>query len=327
MLNMEEIILNFPKQFRIGIEAAKDIRIKNKFKGVIICGMGGSALPGDILEMWLEAYKISLPLYIHRSYGLPYFADKNYLIIAISYSGNAEETLTAFQEAKRKKLSVTVIASGGRLVESCKKNKIPLAKAPSGIVPRMAIGYQFAALIKILVNSGIIRDGLKEVLALEKNLHPQKLKNQGKKLAGKLVRKIPVIYASLARKNLAKIWKINFNETAKIPAFFNYFPELCHNEIAGFGKPIDNKKIQAIILRDRADLPRILKQMEIIKDILRKQRIRVEFIDLIGRDVLEKIFSNIILAFWTTYWLAEEYGVEPTQIKMIEKFKKRLRKK
>lgn len=328
--NTPQVILDFPKQFRAGLEAAKNIKIRDKFKGVVVCGMGGSALPGDILEMWLEAYQIGLPLFIHRNYGLPYQIDKDYLVICISYSGNTEETLTAFQQALRKKIPVVAIASGGRLTELCKKKKIPLAKMPSGIVPRLAIGYQFGSLMKILVNAGIIRNELKEVLVLEKILQPKKIKNQAQKLAKSLVNKIPLIYSSASRKNLAKIWKISFNENAKIMAFSNYFPELSHNEIEGFWqinkKLLEGKKIQVIILRDGADSPRILKQMEIIKDLIQKPGIKVEFIDLEGKDILEKIFSNIILALWTSYFLAEEYGIDPTQTKFLKEFKRKLAK-
>lgn len=325
---MEKIILDFPKQFKLGITAAKDIKIRNKFKGVVVCGMGGSALPGDILAIWLEAYEIGLPFYIQRDYGLPYFADQDYLIICISYSGNTEETLVAFQEAQREKLPVVAISSGGRLAELCRKNKVPLAKVPSGIAPRFAVGYQFGALMKILSNAGIIKNELKELLALERNLQPRKIKSQGKELAKRLVNKVPVIYSSASKKSLAKIWKISFNETAKMLAIANYFPELSHNEIVGFWKinetQIENKKIGVIILRDRADYSQILKQMEVIKGIIKKEGVGVEFIDLKGKDILEKVFSNIILAFWTAYWLAIKCKVDPIRTKTIEEFKKRL---
>lgn len=327
---MDKIILNFPKQFKIGIKSAEEIKIKNKFAGVIICGMGGSALPGDILEIWLRAYKIGLPLFIHRNYGLPYFADENHLIICISYSGNTEETLSAFQKALEQNLSIAVIASGGRLAELAKKNKIPLAIVPSGIVPRLAIGYQFAALLKILSNASIVSNGLENVTALEKNLEPQKIKKQGEKIAKRLINKIPVIYSSCSNKTLAKIWRIAFNETAKITAMSNCFPELSHNEIVGFLEKtkgqIENEKIKVIILRDKADYPRVLKQMKIAKELFEKKGINAEFVNLTEKDILEKIFSNIILAFYTAFFLAANYKVNPIQTKSLDEFKKRLSK-
>ncbi len=329
---MHRVFLDFPKQFRVGLEAAKNIKIPGKFNKVLICGMGGSALPGDILDIWLSAFKIPLPLFIHRNYNLPYQADKNSLVVCISYSGNTEETISSLEAARRKKLPVAAIGSGGRLAELCQKHKIPAAIVPKGYQPRMALGFQFAALMKILVNCGLIKDNLKSILALEKNLKPAKLENQGKKLAKKLINKTPVIYSSDRLKNLARIWKIKFNEVSKTLALYNYFPELNHNEIVGFEEvnkdQISNKKVCVFILRDLQDsYPRILKQMEITKDLIEKEGVKVEFIDMTGKNMMEKIFSSIILGFWTSFWLAMEYKVDPTEIKTVDEFKKRLAKK
>lgn len=321
--NMRQMILDFPKQFRVGLEAAKNVKVPGKFDAVLICGMGGSALPGDILAMWLQAYKIGLPLCIHRNYGLPYQVDERHLIICISYSGNTEETLSSFEEAWRKKIPLVAISSGGRLAELCQKHKIPFAKIPTGSQPRMALGFQFAALMKILVNCGIIKNGLENISSLEKDLKPQKIKDQGKKLSKKIKGKIPVIYASDRLKSLARIWKIKFNENSKIPAFYNYFPELNHNEITGFEN--HQEQFSIVILRDRADYPRILRRMELTAQILRKKGLRIDIVDLKGKDILYKIFSNILLADWASYYLALEYGVDPTPVKIIEEFKKKLK--
>jgi len=155
---------------------------------------------------------------------------------------------------------------------------------------------------------------------------------QGKKLAKKIFQKIPIIYASRRFREIGWIWKNSLNETAKVLAICNYFPELNHNETVGFEKinedQISNEKIYVIILRDPEDShPRILKQMEIAKDIIEKEGVKVEFIDVIGKTMLEKIFSTTILGFWTAYWLALEYKVDPIPIKAIEEFKRRLAKK
>lgn len=325
---MDKIILEFPKQFKIGIERAKNIEIKNKFKGLIICGMGGSALPGDILKAWLRQHEINLPLYIHRNYGLPYFANTDQLIICVSYSGNTEETLSSFQSALRENLPLAVITSGGKLAEIARKNNIPLAIVPAGIVPRLAIGYQFGALLEILSNASIFSDHLNELISLEQVLQVEELKEQGQELAKKIINKIPIIYSSEKNQVLGKIWKIAFNETAKMIAISNNFPELSHNEIVGFEKKnkpqIENKKLIAIFLEDGYDYPDILKQMQIVKDILEKDGVKLEAINLTGKGILEKIFSNIILAFWTAYYLALENKVDPLKTKNIEEIKKRL---
>jgi glucose/mannose-6-phosphate isomerase len=289
--------------------------------------MGGSALPGDVLSIWLSAYKIGLPLYIHRNYGLPYQADERHLIICISYSGDTEETLTAFEEARSKGFKIAVITSGGKLARLCKKYKIPMAVIPRGYQPRMALGFQFAALIKILVNCGIIRNNLENIANLEKQLLPKTLEAEGKKLSKKLRGKIPIIYSSERLKGLARIWKIKFNENAKIPAFYNYFPELNHNEMTGFSDRGPNSmrdQNSIIILRDPTDHPRIQKRMKLLSQILKPKKIPINFIDIQGRDVLYKTFSTILLGDWVSYYLALEYKIDPTPVKLVKEFKKKL---
>jgi len=323
--NMRQIILDFPRQFRVGIKAAKNVKVTGSFDKVLICGMGGSALPGDILKMWRNAYKIELPLSIHRNYGLPHLADEKYLIICISYSGNTEEVLSSFKEARRKNLSIACIASGGKLAELCNKNNIPVAVISKGFQPRMALGFQFGALMKILVNCKMIENDLENILSLEKRLKPQSLESQGKTIAKKLKNKVPIIYGSDSKKELVRIWKIKFNENSKIPAFSNCFPEMNHNEMAGFEK-IKNI-FHIIILRDSTDNARTLKRMKLTAEILKNKGVPVDFIEILGRDILYKIFNNILLVDWISYYLALNHEIDPTPVKIIEEFKKKMENK
>jgi glucose/mannose-6-phosphate isomerase len=316
---------DFAEQFSSETETADSIKFPNKFEGVIIGGVGGSALPGEVLRMWLKKTGNEFPLELYRNFYLPKTANEKNLIVCISYSGNPEETISNLEGALKKKLSVACITSNGKIAEICKKTRTPWVKVPSGLMPRQALGYQFTALVKILNNCGFISDELKsDVLSLSKKLKPGNLEEKGKKLAQKLVNKIPVIYSSRENLGLARIFKTNFNENAKIPAFFNYFPELDHNELAGFTYP--QKDFQAIILRDDKDLPKIRKQMEITAKLLKKRKIGVEFIDMNEKEPLVKIFSNIILASWTSYYMALAKKIDPWSIKIVDEFKERLAK-
>lgn len=325
--NMSQIILDFPKQFREGIKAAENIKIEGRFDAVVVCGMGGSALPGDILNIWLKAYQIGLPLVINRSYKLP-IGDEHCLYVCISYSGNTEELLYNYREIIKRGLPVLAITSGGKLAKLAKINKTPAVIVPGNIPPRMALGYQFAALMRALVNAGIIQDELKNILGLEKSLKPKKAEEPGKEVARRLKGKIPIIYTSDLWEPLARIWKTNFCENAKVLAFHNYFPELCHNEVVGFWQinkmQIPNSKLHLLILKDNTVHRRILKQMEIIKNLIKKEGVEVEFIKIKGKDVLEKIFSNVLSSFWASYYLALLYKVDPTPIKITEELKRRL---
>jgi len=331
--NMEKVILDFPKQFQAGIKAAEKTTLKSYTfltppENIIICGMGGSALPGDILVALRP-----LDVFVHKSYGLPPQAGNDSFVICVSYSGNTEETLSAFSEALKKKLPLIAITTGGKLEELCKKNSIPLALIPSPYIPpRLALGVQFAALLQILVNHNLLPESLiKELLKLGQSLKSKKLEGQGKELAKKIYQKIPIIYASKQFREVGLIWKNSLNETAKILAISNYFPELNHNETVGFWRvnerQISNKELLVIILRDPEDHPRVLKQMEITRDIIKKEGVEVKVIDIQGKSKLEKLFSTVLLGFWTSYELAMDYGVDPTPVKTIEDFKRRLKEK
>ena len=329
---MRRIILEFPKQFEIGIKAAKNIflepgKLMRWPENIIICGMGGSALPGDILVTLRP-----LDVFSYKSYCLPPQARNESLIICISYSGDTEETLSSFNEAFSRKLPVISITTGGKLAELSKKYGIPLAKIPGPkIPPRLALGEMFAALVQVLVNHNILGPEIsEEVLKVGTFLKTGGFENQGKKLAEKIFQKIPIIYASRRFREIGWIWKNSLNETAKVLASCNYFPELNHNETVGFWQinkmQISNEKLYVVILRDPEDShPRILKQMKIAKDLIEEGGVKVEFIDMAGKTMLEKVFSSIILGFWTAYWLALKYKVDPTPVKTIEEFKRRLK--
>jgi len=318
---MRETILNFPEQFKEGIEKAKDIKVEGKFENIIICGMGGSALPADLLFSYLNDLK--LPFYIHRSYKLPPQADKESLIICISFSGNTQETISAFKEAQEKKIKIAVIAAGGELAELAQEYNRPLVLLPSlRIQPRWAIGYLFGALAKTLSNSGLIKDRSDEILKTAENLKPLDLENKGKILAEKLIGKIPLIYASDKFKALARIWKIKLNENSKTMAFWNYFPELNHNEMVGYG---DNGNFHVILLRSSDDHPKILKAMDLIIVLLKKKGIGVDLVEIEGKSILEKLFNNLILSDWVSYYLAKEYKIDPAPVEIVEEFKKKLK--
>jgi len=330
--NMRQIILDFPKQFRIGAKAAQRVFLKPGQlsytpENIIICGMGGSALPGDILTTIRP-----LDIFSHKSYGLPLQAGAESLIICISYSGNTEETLSAFAEAINRKLPIITITTGGKLAELSQKYNVPCCKLPQPLIPpRLALGQMFIALCQILANHNLLGMAIiEELLQTEASIDSKKIETQGKKLAKKIFKKVPIIYTPKRFQGTGLIWKNSLNETAKILAMANCFPELNHNETVGFWKinemQLSNDKLFVIILRDKQGHPRILKQMKITQELINQEGVKVEFIDIKGKSLLEKIFSSILLGLWTSYHLALLYKVDPTQIKMIEEFKKRLAK-
>lgn len=317
---MKQDLKNFPKQFKIGYQAAEKIKLK-KPKGICICGMGGSALPGNLLNIYLKEKNIALPFLVQRDYSLPNLVDKNWLIICISYSGNTEETLSCLKLAQKKNIALALITSNGSLKKIAENKNLPLALVPEGIQPRIALGYQFSALVGIMEKAGIVKNG-KDILKL-KNIKPDEKK--AKQVARKLKGQIPIIYSSNKLKALARIYKMSLNETAKTPAFWNYFPELNHNEMQGFRQK--QKSFYFLILEDKDDSKKIKKRMKITKNLLKKQGVKGEIIKLKGGDLLKRIFSGILFSYWSSYYLALLSNVDPEPVKLVEQFKKQMKNK
>ncbi|MDO8466745.1 MAG: bifunctional phosphoglucose/phosphomannose isomerase [bacterium] len=317
---MKEAIQNFPKQFAWAPKIENE-DLLHQYSKFVVAGMGGSSLGADLLKVWNPL----LDLVIHRDYGLPEIAEADLsrtLVIASSYSGNTEETLSAMETATEFGLAVAVVAAGGKLLAKAKELGLPYVELPAdGIQPRMATGFSIKAILALLG----MDEALKEIAAVAKlNTKPSEV--AGKKLAEKLVGKVPVIYTSRVNMPVAYNWKIKFNETAKIPAFANRFPELNHNEMTGFdcapkAKPIA-ENFHFIFLRDSEDHPRIGKRMAVTAKLYRDRGFGVEEIEMTGGNVWEKIFSSTLLADWTAFYLAEAYGADPENVPMVEELKK-----
>ncbi|MBI4119639.1 MAG: bifunctional phosphoglucose/phosphomannose isomerase [Parcubacteria group bacterium] len=317
---MYDAIKNFARQFEYEpkIEGGQP----KKFEKIIVAGMGGSGLAGALLKVW----KPSLDIVIHRDYGLPELPKKELrssLLIANSYSGNTEETLDVFERAGKMKMSRAAISIGGKLIELAKKEGVPYIRMPdTGIQPRMALGFNFKALLKVARKG----KALKEAARMSRLLNPMAYKARGYELAKKFKKRLPIIYASRRNEALAYTWKIKFNETAKIPAFSNVFSELNHNEMAGFDVITStrglSKNVHFIFLHDAEDSSKMQKRMKITAQLYRDKKLPVEIVDLRGKNIFHKIFSSLVLADWIAYFTAEQYGTEPEEIPMVEEFKK-----
>lgn len=323
--DLRGVILSSAKQFKEGLNLAKDIRLKGKFKSVEISGMGGSSLPANILRIYCNRdEKKKLSVFQNRFYSLPHEAFDNCLNFFASYSGNTEETISSLKEAIRKKLPCVGLATGGKLLELCQKNNIPCAILPKGIQPRFATGYFFAAMYQILANMGMVDNEMEKISLLAEKLEKEiiKLESAGKKLAKTLKGKTPVIYSSTEYKALAMIWKIKINENAKTPAFYNFFPELNHNEMVGYTLP--QGKFHVIMLLDKKDHPQNIKRMRTTAQLLKKKGIDTSIIEMSESDTFNKIFSTLALGDWASYYLALAYDQDPTPVDMVEDLKKML---
>lgn len=315
---MYEAIKNFNKQFEYEpvIENEDKLERKNKF---IVSGMGGSHLAADILKTISRA---TLDMVIHRDYGLPNDLEDRILILS-SYSGNTEEVIDAFEKGIENNLHMAVMSVGGKLIELAKEHSLPYIQMPNtGIQPRSALGFSLKALLKIIGEDEM----LKEVSALSETLNPSDYEVQGKALAEKLKGKVPVIYSSTQNLAVAYNWKIKFNETGKVPAFYNVFSELNHNEMTGFDVKDSTKELSKnfhfIILKDKDDNPRILKRMEVLEGLYKDRGLPVDVIEIEGKNKYHKVFASLLTADFAAYHTAQMYGLEAEQVPMIEEFKR-----
>jgi glucose/mannose-6-phosphate isomerase len=283
--------------------------------------MGGSALPGDLIHTALSQ-ALTIPILVHKSYDLPTYVDSHTLLFVISYSGNTEETLAIYKAAKAKNCKLIVVTSGGKLRDLAEKDSKPLILIPAtGIQPRHALGYMFFSILRVIQNSGMIKDQSEDVKKIINHLRNHEFKMYGEELSTKLIDKTPIIYASEPMWAVAEIWKIAFNENSKTLAFWNYIPELNHNEMVGYTNP---KGDYYVIFIKEDDCSRdIAKRFKVTKDLIAKKALTTELL-IKGSSKLMRIFSAIFMGYWTTYFLALKYGIDPTPVEMVEEFKKKI---
>lgn len=317
---MEQSILNFNKQFEYEPVIRNSEKLKESYKHYVLCGMGGSHLAAGIIK----AHKPGIELYVHRDYELPPFSEeflKESLLIASSHSGNTEEVLSFLKAAMEKGLDVVVVTTGGKLFDIAVSEQLPHVVMPNdGVQPRLATGFSALAIAKVLKDEELISD----IKNTGQKINPESLKLEGESIANSIGSKVPVIYAS--NKNLATVynWKIKFNETAKTPAFYNIFPELNHNEMQGLQEESYSQQFHFIFLNDESDNEHIQKRMSVLSDLLKEKNYEVTNLELSGSNVLEKIFTSLLIADWAALSLAKTKGTDPQSVPFVEDFKKRL---
>ena len=340
--NMYNRIFDLPEQMADALTLAQRWQIDaNEFSGIkniVVVGMGGSAIGGDLTRTYLSS-KLLVPFEVCRHYLLPEYVDDETLVIASSYSGNTEETIAAVEDALTRKAMMAAISTGGLLGDICELNQIPMAKLPEGWQPRAALGYSFIPLVMFLEKIGLAKDVSKELETVVASL--QKFRdgyiedqpseqNPAKNLALKIHGRIPIIYSGPTLMDAVAVrFKGQLCENGKNLAFANHFAEFNHNELVGWSKTIEpfKDKLIVIILRDAGDHPQIRQRMNIVKDIIQNLDVEVMEVHSKGAVRLERMFSLIQIADFTSYYLAVLNEVDPTPVEVIEELKAQLEEK
>ncbi|MFH1361418.1 MAG: bifunctional phosphoglucose/phosphomannose isomerase [bacterium] len=327
MDKMLEMALNMPEMllgaYGLGLNGA--FKKGQKIKNIVISGMGGSAIAGDIVAA-LFWDKVCLPIFVERGYHLPAFVDASSLVFILSYSGETEETLSIFKEARACRAKIVCVTSGGQVKNIAKKQKLPYFLVPAGLQPRAALAYLLVPILKVFSDLGLypsLKKDLDEALNI---LAAQKNENTAGQLAKTICRKTPVILASNGlTKAVAIRLKAQFSENSKITSMFSVFPELCHNEIVSLAAlERSQHNFCLLMLRDPGEPKRLNKRIEITKSLIGSQVGGIHEIWAKGESRLAKILSLTFFADLLSVYLALELGQDPSQIEVITRLKKEL---
>ncbi len=321
-LNIKGMVLGIPDQIKEGLKLAEKFKIVDPLVDkIVIIGMGGSGIAGKILKNYLRNEKIRID--VINDYSLPNFVDENTLVIVCSYSGDTEETLSAYKQAFKKKSKIIALTTGGKLKELCEKYNHEHLILKKGFMPRQSAPYMFFIMLKILENSKLIVNHTQYVKDTVDALKKPIFIDMAKQLAVSLKDKVPLIYSSSILEAIAYRWKCEFNENTKIHAFNNVLSELDHNEIVGYTKKLAD--FHVIFLRDVMETRQMEKRISITKKLIMEKGYSTTEILIKGPNELSRLFSALYIGDLTSYFLAQEYGIDPGPVDIIFDLKEMLK--
>jgi len=333
--DMLSFCVKAPYHYEKASQLAKNISINYpKPKTVLVAGMGGSAIGGELVKDWARD-KIAVPIEICREYSLPAYADKSTLIVVVSYSGETEETLSVFLDAIKRRCMMFCISSGGALQEFAEKLSVPHLLVPSKMAPRASLPYLFMPLPILLEKIGLVSDVTSEISDTLKSLKlvsdtnsPEKPvdKNFAKKLAASISDTIPVVYGFEIYCAVAHRLKTQFNENSKVPAKWECFSELDHNEIVGWEAANElAKRFSVIFIRDDSESEAMRTRIDTTQELMCKKSLKTYEVKSIGKSRLAKMSSVICTGDFTSVYLAILRGIDPTPVKSIASLKEKLK--
>ncbi|HHS14522.1 MAG TPA: bifunctional phosphoglucose/phosphomannose isomerase [bacterium] len=335
---MFQKIAELPDQIREGwqIAAGADRPIDfDRIHSIVFAGMGGSAIAGDIIREFL-GHALRMPFYVNREYGLPGFAGSGTLLIASSYSGNTEETLSAVGEGLQRGCDWIAVTSGGQLGETARQKERPLFVLPPGYPPRAALGYSLGVLLNLF--SPLVPDlGESEIEATVNFLKDESgpwldighHQNKPLALAETLSGRLPLLYTSVGPgEAVAMRWKAQINENAKAHVFVGLMPEMNHNEIMGWEQNQGNidilKMMAPVMIRFENDHERVRLRMALTRRIIERIEVGVHEIEARGSNLLDQMLYLILFGDLVSFYMAILHGVNPTEIGNINALKKGL---
>ena len=334
--NMYKSIFDFPDQIEKSVEIGKNIGLRkpySKVNKIVLAGMGGSAVGGDLLSLALRNH-LSVPFFVSRNYTLPNWVDENSLVICSSYSGNTEETLSAFNEARSKNAAIIGITTGGILSSWLKEYDCDEITITRGLQPRAAVGFSMIPMMFLIRKilkidldlESILDETRNELFEKRKTYSTMDLQNPVYSLAQKIYKKCVIIYGETgATDKLSIRLKGQLCENSKMLAFVNEIPEMNHNEIVGWeNNPDLFTHLVVLWLVDFNGHIRNLERVKITQSILDKLPVEQYTVHLKGKSFIDRIFHSIHYGDWLSYWCAFLHQTDPTPVDKINFLKKAL---
>jgi len=331
-------LFDFPSQVEDAVRIGKGASLTLGVKGVaniVLTGMGGSAIGGDLLQSYL-ADELRVPFVVNRHYALPGFVDRRSLVIVSSYSGNTEETIAAYRDAMKRNARILCITTGGETERLAMRHRHSIIKIPGGFQPRAALGYSFFPLLIALARLGFARQrgrDIRETIGLLRSKarlygEPDESNNPVLQLARQLKGTLPIIYSATEYFEAVGLrWREQICENAKKLAFGHVIPEMNHNELVGWKIGAETmRQMEVVFLRDRKTHKRIAARERITKELISRYALHVSEVWSEGRSLLARMFSLIYVGDWVSFYLAILNNEDPTPVMVIEQLKGELAK-
>jgi glucose/mannose-6-phosphate isomerase len=331
---MIDSVRALPHQCRQAWDAAQALSLPSDYRDIdriAVLGMGGSAIAGDIWRVLLQR-ECAVPVFNVRQYDLPPFVDGRTLVIASSFSGNTEETISAFEQALATPAKKLVITAGGRLLATARANGIPHFTYEYRGEPRSALGWSLMPLLATGAALGLMQNvetDVREAIAVMESLrarigeHVPAADNAAKQLAVRLHERLPVVYGAGPLTEVAHRWKTQLNESGKVWAFYEELPELHHNAIIGYDLPSGIAKATTVVFLRSDDLVhrRVLLRYDFTRRLLDEAGVDVAEVRPEGGSALAQMMSLIFFGDYVSGYLAFLYGVDPTPTTVIDSLK------
>lgn len=299
---------------------------KKTIRNIVLIGLGGSGFSGEIVKSYL-ADKAKVPFLICREYEVPKYVGKNTLLLACSYSGNTEETLSAFEMAEAQGAEIVCITSGGKLLSLAQEKGLNHIVIPTGYPPRAAAGFAFVQQLEILHKYKLIANYRKDVAIATKVISDFKDHNAAQKVAAGMKGKFLFLYSSIQFESIAIRWRQQIEENGKQLASYHIVPEMNHNELVGWKQPAELMKYAHVtFLESSYDHARVKLRMDLNKQIIKEHTPNVITLKAKGRGFLAQLMYMLHFGDWVSLYLAEENNEDPSPVKVIDYLKNELSK-